>query len=183
MRIRVPYRPWSSGSSVWSALLSCWCSRWSSCHRSPKRLVATLPKRLRSSCRRDLGSSFESHKCWAWICWFDQKKIRDAFSFDFQNFVLDLNSADVAFGKYAMWSQSVEQCNKIMTSSRNDTDVTCLQIFLQEFLEIIVPQLELSHANHFAIFETVVLGHFYRTRVRSLAKFVTHSLTDWLTSI
>ena len=102
-------------------------------------------------------------------------------SFDFQNYVLDLNSADVASGKYAMWSQSVEQCNKIMTSSRNDTDVTCLQIFLLEFLEIIVPQLELSHANHFAIFEIVVSDHFYWTRVRSLAMLVTHSLTDSLT--
>ena len=104
-------------------------------------------------------------------------------SFDFQNYVLDLNSADVAFGKYAMWSQSVEQSNKIMTSSRNDTDVTCLQIFLLEFLEIIVPQLELSHANHFAIFEIVVSDHFYWTRVRSLAMLVTHSLTDSLTAV
>ena len=69
-----------------------------------------------------------------------------------------------------------------MTSSRNDTDVTCLQIFLLEFLEIIVPQLELSHANHFAIFEIVVSDHFYWTRVRSLAMLVTHSLTDSLTN-
>ena len=159
------------------------CSQFSGCHRSPGRLVATLPERLRSSCRRGLGSSSESHKFWAWICWFDQKKIRDMLSFDFQNYVLDLNSADVASGKYAMWSQSVEQCNKIMTSSRNNTDVTCLQIFLLEFLEIIVPQLELSHANHFAIFEIVVSDHFYWTRVRSLAMLVTHSLTDWLTSV
>ena len=122
--IWAPCHPWSLGTSPWVALLSCWCRWWWGCHRSPGRLVATLPERLRSSCRRGLGSSSESHKFWAWICWFDQKKIRDILRFDLLNFVLDLNSADVAFGKYAMWSQSVEQYNKIVTSSRNDASVT-----------------------------------------------------------
>ena len=81
--IWAPYRPWSLGTSVSVALWSRWCRWWWGCHRSPRRLVATLPRRWRSGCRRDSGSSFGSHKCWAWICYFDQKKIRDILSFDF----------------------------------------------------------------------------------------------------
>ena len=61
------YRLWTLDTLVWVALWSCWCRWWWGCHRSPRRLVATLPRRWRSGRRRGSSSSFESRMNWARI--------------------------------------------------------------------------------------------------------------------
>ena len=63
------YHPWTLDTLVSEALWSRWCRWWWGCHRSPRRLVATLPRRWRSGCRRGSGSGFESRMNWVWRNW------------------------------------------------------------------------------------------------------------------